>query len=124
MARSDWLFMTSNTSLWSLRIEKFEDYIRKTIEHHNNWKIGLQLLHDAYLEKYRSYDGMTGRNIAALLQEYSPKYVDFLQAVIGQGLTQHNRGLWAQELTFLYNILLQTGQTVFLLDQLLPKLCD
>ena len=51
----------------------------------NNWKIGLQLLNDAYLGKYYNYDNMTKSNIERILQEYSVKYLNFLQLVIGNG---------------------------------------
>jgi hypothetical protein len=33
--------------------------IRNTIDNANNWKIGLQMLQDAYLGHYHSYDAMT-----------------------------------------------------------------
>ena len=77
---------------------------------------------DAHLGKYSSYDNMTQPTIIALLRDYSLKYVKFLQIVIGARVHQDNCMLWAQELVFVFNLLITTRQELFMFETLLDRM--
>lgn len=90
--------------------------------------MGLQLLHDGYLGKYKNYDNMTQEVIVKNIQDYSIRYINFLQMVIDSNRmmdnseTSNRKELWLQEITFLFNILIETEQYEHLSNKVLDKL--
>lgn len=77
------LFLTTCTSLYSVRIRNFDEYIQNMIENINNWKVGLQMLLDCSKGKYWNYDNITQHTIVTNVEQYLLKYINFLEGVIG-----------------------------------------
>ena len=90
------------------------------------------MLVDCHHGKFRNYDNMTPEIILKNVEEYVYKYIGFLETVIGtykennqennnEGFNEKKREIWDQEVTFVLNIVIETGLFRYLGNILLPK---